>query len=159
MSRSIATLAAYRKYCATSSSAVQVRGAASRGGGGRSHDERARRGHAMLGGGRRAHSAHAPRKRAPARDCFNKSSPALAAPRAPPLSPQLILPEALKLLPLYALALLKSAALRPDVRADERSLWLAAAVSLGASRVMGLLHGRLFPLHRWGPPAAPCCRV
>ncbi|KIY91240.1 hypothetical protein MNEG_16724 [Monoraphidium neglectum] len=83
MSRSIATLAAYRKFCATSSSAVQ-----------------------------------------------------------------LILPEALKLLPLYSLALLKSAALRPDVRADDRSLWVGAAISLGASRVMGLLHGRLFPLHR-----------
>ncbi|KAI8470003.1 MAG: Sec23/Sec24 trunk domain-containing protein [Monoraphidium minutum] len=83
MSRSIATLAAYRKFCATSSSAVQ-----------------------------------------------------------------LILPEALKLLPLYALALLKSAALRPDVRADDRSLWLGSAISLGAGRVMGLLHGRLFPLHR-----------
>jgi hypothetical protein len=66
-----------------------------------------------------------------------------------PTDRQLILPEALKLLPLYALALLKSAALRPDVRADERSLWLGAALSLGAGRVMGLLHGRLFPLHRW----------
>lgn len=83
LGRAIATLAAYRRYCATSSSAVQ-----------------------------------------------------------------LILPEALKLLPLYALALLKSPALRPDARADERSAFLSSLLSLGPSRVMGLLHGRLFPLHR-----------
>lgn len=89
VARAIATLAAYRRHCATSSSAVQ-----------------------------------------------------------------LILPEALKLLPLYALALLKSAALRPDARADERALWLGAALSLGAPRVMGLLHGRLFALHRVAADAA-----
>lgn len=57
---------------------------------------------------------------------------------------QLILPEALKLLPLYSLALHKSNMLRPDVRADDRSSWLAAVLGASPQRVMGLLHPRLF---------------
>ena len=45
-------------------------------------------------------------------------------------SGQLILPESLKLLPLYALSLTKNALLRPgtDVRVDERSALMAMAV-------------------------------
>jgi hypothetical protein len=60
------------------------------------------------------------------------------------LQVQLILPEALKLLPLYSLALHKSNMLRPDVRADDRSSWLAAVLGASPQRVMGLLHPRLF---------------
>lgn len=60
---------------------------------------------------------------------------------------QLILPEALKLLPLYSLALHKSAMMRPDVRADDRSAWLAGIVAASPQRTMGLLHPRLFAVH------------
>lgn len=60
---------------------------------------------------------------------------------------QLILPEALKLLPLYSLALHKSSMLRPDVRADDRSSWLAGVVGASPQRTMGLLHPRLFAVH------------
>ncbi len=65
---------------------------------------------------------------------------------------QLILPEALKLLPLYCLAILKSGAMRADVRADERSYWLSVVGALGCARTMGLLHARLLPLHRLVEP-------
>lgn len=63
-------------------------------------------------------------------------------------SVQLILPEALKLLPLFSLALHKSPILRPDVRLDERSLWLANMLSSSCTRIMGLLHPRLFAVHQ-----------
>ncbi len=63
------------------------------------------------------------------------------------LQVQLILPEALKLLPLYSLALHKCPILRPDVRLDERSLWLANVVGASCGRIMGLLHPRLFAVH------------
>lgn len=66
---------------------------------------------------------------------------------ARPLQVQLILPEALKLLPLYSLALHKSAMMRPDVRADDRSAWLAGIVAASPQRTMGLLHPRLFAVH------------
>lgn len=61
---------------------------------------------------------------------------------------QLILPEALKLLPLYSLALHKSNMLRPEVRADDRSAWLAGVVGAAPQRIMGLLHPRLFAVHQ-----------
>eukprot|EP00879_Flechtneria_rotunda_P032715 GHRR01035994.1.p1 GENE.GHRR01035994.1~~GHRR01035994.1.p1 ORF type:complete len:129 (-),score=25.81 GHRR01035994.1:105-491(-) len=64
------------------------------------------------------------------------------------LQVQLILPEALKLLPLYSLALQKSPLLRPDVRIDERSLWIATMVSASCPRTLGLLHPRLFAVHQ-----------
>jgi protein transport protein SEC24 len=76
---------------------------------------------------------------------------------------QLILPEALKLLPLYSLALHKSNMLRPDVRADDRSSWLAGVVGASPQRTMGLLHPRLFAVHNLlvrtsaVTPAAPAC--
>lgn len=63
------------------------------------------------------------------------------------LQVQLILPEALKLLPLYSLALHKSNMLRPDVRADDRSAWLAGVIGASPQRTMGLLHPRLFAVH------------
>lgn len=64
------------------------------------------------------------------------------------LQAQLILPEALKLLPLFSLALHKSPLLRPDVRPDERSLWLAHMMGSSCGRIMGLLHPRLFAVHQ-----------
>lgn len=82
---------------------------------------------------------------------------------------QLILPEALKLLPLYSLALHKSNMLRPEVRADDRSAWLAGVVGAAPQRIMGLLHPRLFAvhqllvstLHKWlweqSGRCLPCC--
>ncbi|GJP53569.1 hypothetical protein CLOM_g12724 [Closterium sp. NIES-68] len=62
-------------------------------------------------------------------------------------SGQLILPEALKLLPLYTLALLKSLGLRGDMKVDERSAWLARVRSLSASLCVPLVYPRLFALH------------
>lgn len=59
---------------------------------------------------------------------------------------QLILPEALKLLPLYALSTLKGPALRDAARLDERSAWITAMLSLPAARVCPLLYARLLPL-------------
>jgi hypothetical protein len=82
---------------------------------------------------------------------FTRLPPCPPAPPPPPppthTQVQLILPEALKLLPLYSLALHKSAMLRPDVRADERSAWLAGVMAASPQRIMGLLHPRLFAVH------------
>ncbi|GFR39599.1 hypothetical protein Agub_g59 [Astrephomene gubernaculifera] len=61
---------------------------------------------------------------------------------------QLILPEALKLLPLYALSLLKSAGLKDNVKPDDRALWITRMGCLPCSRVGPLLYPRLLPLAR-----------
>jgi protein transport protein SEC24 len=63
-------------------------------------------------------------------------------------SVQLILPEALKLLPLYSLGLCKSGGLRWDVRPDERAAWLAAAMSATCAALTPMLYGRLVPVHQ-----------
>lgn len=60
---------------------------------------------------------------------------------------QLILPEALKLLPLYALSLLKSSGLKDNVKPDERAAWICHMGCLPPSRVGPLLYPRLLPLH------------
>jgi protein transport protein SEC24 len=62
-------------------------------------------------------------------------------------SGQLILPEALKLLPLYTMALIKSVGLRSEVRVDERSYWLNRVASLSASLAIPLVYPRMFALH------------
>ncbi|XP_024381127.1 protein transport protein SEC24 C [Physcomitrium patens] len=62
-------------------------------------------------------------------------------------SGQLILPEALKLLPLYTMALTKSVGLRTDARIDERSYWITRAASLSAPSAIPLVYPRLFALH------------
>ncbi|KAG0560568.1 hypothetical protein M758_10G185600 [Ceratodon purpureus] len=62
-------------------------------------------------------------------------------------SGQLILPEALKLLPLYTMALTKSVGLRTDARIDERSYWLTRAASLSASLAIPLVYPRMFGVH------------
>jgi len=59
---------------------------------------------------------------------------------------QLILPEALKLLPLYALALLKGPGLRDGARLDERALWVSQINSLPPARLAPLLYPRLISL-------------
>ncbi|PNG66965.1 Protein transport protein Sec24-like CEF, partial [Tetrabaena socialis] len=61
---------------------------------------------------------------------------------------QLILPEALKLLPLYALSLLKGAGLKDNVKPDDRAAWITQMGCLPCSRVGPLLYPRLLPLTR-----------
>eukprot|EP00198_Chlamydomonas_reinhardtii_P000301 XP_001689636.1 COP-II coat subunit [Chlamydomonas reinhardtii] len=67
---------------------------------------------------------------------------------------QLILPEALKLLPLYALSLLKGAGLKDNVKPDDRALWITQMGCLPCSRVGPLLYPRLLPLGRMLAEAA-----
>eukprot|EP00252_Welwitschia_mirabilis_P020316 TRINITY_DN4950_c0_g1_i1.p1 TRINITY_DN4950_c0_g1~~TRINITY_DN4950_c0_g1_i1.p1 ORF type:complete len:1152 (-),score=243.05 TRINITY_DN4950_c0_g1_i1:556-4011(-) len=62
-------------------------------------------------------------------------------------SGQLILPEAMKLLPLYTLALTKSIGLRADVRVDDRSYWINRVASLSASLAVPLVYPRLYAIH------------
>ncbi|XVE60320.1 hypothetical protein DITRI_Ditri05aG0119300 [Diplodiscus trichospermus] len=62
-------------------------------------------------------------------------------------SGQLILPEALKLLPLYTLALIKSTGLRNDGRIDDRSFWFNYVSSLSTSFAVPLVYPRMFSIH------------
>ncbi|KAL3680392.1 hypothetical protein R1sor_023348 [Riccia sorocarpa] len=68
---------------------------------------------------------------------------------------QLILPEALKLLPLYTLALTKSIGLRADTRADarfdDRSYWCTRVASLASSLSIPLVYPRMFAVHNLSP--------
>lgn len=61
---------------------------------------------------------------------------------------QLILPDALKLLPLYALSLMKCAGFRADSPVDERAMWLAHAFTMPCSKLLPLIHGRLIDLNQ-----------
>ncbi|KAG8493884.1 hypothetical protein CXB51_011348 [Gossypium anomalum] len=60
---------------------------------------------------------------------------------------QLILPEALKLLPLYTLALIKSRGLRNDGRIDDRSFWVNYVSSLSTPLAIPLVYPRMFAIH------------
>ncbi|XP_050235388.1 protein transport protein SEC24 C-like [Mercurialis annua] len=60
---------------------------------------------------------------------------------------QLILPEALKLLPLYTLALMKSSALRTDGKIDDRSFWINHISSLSTPLAIPLVYPRMVPIH------------
>ncbi|XP_011628219.1 protein transport protein Sec24-like At4g32640 [Amborella trichopoda] len=62
-------------------------------------------------------------------------------------SAQLILPEALKLLPLYTLALLKSTGLQGDARIDDRSYWVNRATSLAPALAVPLIYPRMLAIH------------
>ncbi|KAK2405457.1 Sec23/Sec24 protein transport family protein [Trifolium repens] len=62
-------------------------------------------------------------------------------------SGQLILPEALKLLPLYTLALTKSTGLRTDGKIDERSFWINYVSSLSAPLAIPLVYPRMLAIH------------
>ncbi|KAL0036794.1 hypothetical protein WJX79_010207 [Trebouxia sp. C0005] len=65
-----------------------------------------------------------------------------------PSSGQLILPEALKLLPFYSLGLSKSPCLRLATMPDVRVVWMHRFLSLSLSKTLPLLVPRLLPLHR-----------
>lgn len=60
---------------------------------------------------------------------------------------QLILPEALKLLPLYTLALIKSIGLRTEGRIDDRSFWINYVSSLSTPVAVPLVYPRMISIH------------
>ncbi|KAH1190561.1 Protein transport protein Sec24-like [Glycine max] len=62
-------------------------------------------------------------------------------------SGQLILPEALKLLPLYTLALTKSTGLRTEGKIDERSFWINYVSSISAPLAIPLVYPRMMAIH------------
>ncbi|XP_018839308.1 protein transport protein Sec24-like At4g32640 [Juglans regia] len=62
-------------------------------------------------------------------------------------SGQLILPEALKLLPLYTIALMKSTGLRNDVRIDDRSIWINCVSYLSTPLAIPLVYPRMVAIH------------
>ncbi|XP_062201899.1 protein transport protein SEC24 B-like [Phragmites australis] len=62
-------------------------------------------------------------------------------------SGQLILPEALKLLPLYTLALTKSVGLRNDGRLDDRSYWASIVSSISVLLAVPLVFPRMIAFH------------
>ncbi|XP_059451027.1 protein transport protein SEC24 C-like [Corylus avellana] len=66
-------------------------------------------------------------------------------------SGQLILPEALKLLPLYTLALMKSTGLRNDGRIDDRSIWINYVSYLSTPLAIPLVYPRMLPIHNLSP--------
>ncbi|KAL5206892.1 hypothetical protein ABZP36_035101 [Zizania latifolia] len=61
-------------------------------------------------------------------------------------SGQLILPEALKLLPLYTLALIKSVGLRTEGRLDDRSYWVSLVSSVSVLLAIPLVFPRMIAL-------------
>lgn len=61
---------------------------------------------------------------------------------------QLILPEGLKVLPLYCLALHKSPGLRADASPDDRAAWLLQGLCSTASTGVPSIYPRNFPVHR-----------
>ncbi|XP_014513552.1 protein transport protein Sec24-like At4g32640 [Vigna radiata var. radiata] len=62
-------------------------------------------------------------------------------------SGQLILPEALKLLPLYTLALTKSTGLRTEGKIDERSFWINYVSSISVPLAIPLVYPRMVAIH------------
>ncbi|CAN8268324.1 unnamed protein product [Cochlearia groenlandica] len=62
-------------------------------------------------------------------------------------SGQLILPEALKLLPLYTLALTKGTGLRTEGRIDDRSFWINHVTSLSTPLAIPLVYPRMIAIH------------
>jgi protein transport protein SEC24 len=63
---------------------------------------------------------------------------------------QLILPEALKLLPLYILALNKSPALNTGASLDHRSGWCSRVGSTNSAAFIASIYPRLFAIHELG---------
>ncbi|KAL5715392.1 Protein transport protein Sec24C [Ranunculus cassubicifolius] len=63
-------------------------------------------------------------------------------------SGQLILPEALKLLPLYTLALVKSIGLRTDGKLDEQAYWISHVISLTVPLIVPLVYPRMMAIHK-----------
>ncbi|KAL5061432.1 hypothetical protein RYX36_023169 [Vicia faba] len=66
-------------------------------------------------------------------------------------SGKLILRKALKLLPLYTLALTKSTGLRTDGKIDERSFWINYVSSLSAPLAIPLVYPRMVAIHDLDP--------
>ncbi|KAF8377055.1 hypothetical protein HHK36_030427 [Tetracentron sinense] len=62
-------------------------------------------------------------------------------------SGQLILPEALKLLPLYTLALVKSIGLQTGGRLDDRSYWISHVTSLSTPLAVPLVYPRMMAIN------------
>ncbi|OMO96448.1 hypothetical protein COLO4_15270 [Corchorus olitorius] len=62
-------------------------------------------------------------------------------------SGQFILPEALKLLPLYTLALTKTTGLRVDGRLDDRSFWISYVSQISTPSAVGLVLPRMIAIH------------
>jgi protein transport protein SEC24 len=70
-------------------------------------------------------------------------------------SGQLILPEALKLLPLYSLAVTKCPMLRTETPADVRVRQLVSFMSLSVSFVVPRLYPRMFAVRAHRKPKHP----
>ena len=68
---------------------------------------------------------------------------------------QLILPEALKLLPLLTLGLIKSPGLRPDSPPDERAAWALRTLASAADAATPSVHARLFDVASLPEPEGP----
>lgn len=58
----------------------------------------------------------------------------------------MILPDSLKLLPLYSLALLKNSVFQTDLKIDERSYYISVYLSLPPSKILNMLYGCLYNL-------------
>eukprot|EP00281_Chroomonas_sp_CCMP1168_P026138 CAMPEP_0206231294 /NCGR_PEP_ID=MMETSP0047_2-20121206/10758_1 /ASSEMBLY_ACC=CAM_ASM_000192 /TAXON_ID=195065 /ORGANISM="Chroomonas mesostigmatica_cf, Strain CCMP1168" /LENGTH=922 /DNA_ID=CAMNT_0053654859 /DNA_START=29 /DNA_END=2799 /DNA_ORIENTATION=- len=71
-----------------------------------------------------------------------------------PAPGQLILPESLKLLPLYTLGMMKNKALVSDtaiIKTDERAYLMQRLLTLSASETSTFIYPRMFALHQLGP--------
>ena len=68
---------------------------------------------------------------------------------------QLILPEGLKVLPLYCLALHKSPGLRADASPDDRAAWLLNGLCSTAATAVPSIYPRNFPVHRLPEEESP----
>ncbi|KAK9153445.1 hypothetical protein Sjap_000925 [Stephania japonica] len=60
---------------------------------------------------------------------------------------QLLLPESLKLLPFYTLAVTKSVGMQNDGRLDDRSYWISRATSLPISLALPFVYPRMLAIH------------
>ncbi|KAB5556342.1 hypothetical protein DKX38_007251 [Salix brachista] len=74
-------------------------------------------------------------------------------------SGQLILPEALKLLPLYTLALIKSTGLKVDGRIDDRSFWISYVSSVSTTLAIPLVHPKMIAIHNLDSQEAEGSRI
>lgn len=61
-------------------------------------------------------------------------------------SGQLILPESLKLMPLFSLGLMKLPCFRTDSRADARAVWMSRILSMPIDRLLPAVHPRFFAI-------------
>ncbi|KAE8038073.1 hypothetical protein FH972_010617 [Carpinus fangiana] len=66
-------------------------------------------------------------------------------------SGNLILPESLKLLPLYTLALMKGTGLQNDGRVDDRSIWINYVSYLSTPLAISLVYPRMVAIHNLSP--------